>query len=455
MKTAVVSMVRNEADIIDYFLTHCVNVFDDVYIADVQSTDGTKEIIETYGKSIHVLEMNVKEKIQGPLMTYMVRLAVGEGADWVFCLDADEFISISSRNELHQYLLSFVSPVMALPWVNLIPSKYSDDFKSFDIRQDFFWNGRFHSLHKIAVSKQIVLDDANFRIDEGNHHCIRNGKIQLNDEVRGIPVLHLPIRSRTRLTYKIDNAHSSLMAKKSRVLGEGVHIIAMKTLIEKNVVSYLELNYLTEHYSDGSIEIKQLNPKFWNYPVIRLPSHSLYKNSLFALKKNFIETDELDKLLLWEKLSVNNNIFVKVVSKDRQIIFERLDSWQLVRLSLKMFSFRKFLSYSYITFVRSFFIFNQFYHRLIFPFKSIHAYWIIKRSGLFDSDYYLNSNKDVREKGGDPLFHYVVHGAKEGRLPSKNFDLTAYYEINQDAYLSKTNPLVHFLKIGKTRRYRD
>lgn len=36
---------------------------------------------------------------------------------------------------------------------------------------------------------------------------------------------------------------------------------------------------------------------------------------------------------------------------------------------------------------------------------------------LFDADYYLASNDDVRAAGGDPLAHYLAHGAVEGRLP--------------------------------------
>ncbi len=36
---------------------------------------------------------------------------------------------------------------------------------------------------------------------------------------------------------------------------------------------------------------------------------------------------------------------------------------------------------------------------------------------LFDSEYYLAANEDVRSSGEDPLRHYLAHGAVEGRLP--------------------------------------
>ncbi|MDE0452576.1 MAG: hypothetical protein OXI90_12540 [Gammaproteobacteria bacterium] len=36
---------------------------------------------------------------------------------------------------------------------------------------------------------------------------------------------------------------------------------------------------------------------------------------------------------------------------------------------------------------------------------------------LFDPEYYLAANEDVRNSGTDPLQHYLAHGAVEGRLP--------------------------------------
>ena len=36
---------------------------------------------------------------------------------------------------------------------------------------------------------------------------------------------------------------------------------------------------------------------------------------------------------------------------------------------------------------------------------------------LFDTEYYLAANEDVRNSGEDPLRHYLAHGAVEGRLP--------------------------------------
>jgi len=42
----------------------------------------------------------------------------------------------------------------------------------------------------------------------------------------------------------------------------------------------------------------------------------------------------------------------------------------------------------------------------------------LKRSGLFDAEWYLNTYTDVAAAKADPLRHYVQFGAAEGRKPS-------------------------------------
>lgn len=43
--------------------------------------------------------------------------------------------------------------------------------------------------------------------------------------------------------------------------------------------------------------------------------------------------------------------------------------------------------------------------------------WHISPSKYFDADYYLKANKDVAQKGINPLLHYEQSGAEEGRQP--------------------------------------
>lgn len=72
----------------------------------------------------------------------------------------------------------------------------------------------------------------------------------------------------------------------------------------------------------------------------------------------------------------------------------------------------------------------------------------VARSGLFDADYYLESNPDVLRAQIDPITHYVRHGGREGRKPSPLFDSRFYLDSNPDVAKARMNPLVHFLRFG-------
>jgi SAM-dependent methyltransferase len=73
---------------------------------------------------------------------------------------------------------------------------------------------------------------------------------------------------------------------------------------------------------------------------------------------------------------------------------------------------------------------------------------LIAPSGLFDSDWYLERNDDVRAAGINPLVHYLLHGAAEGRDPNPLFDTDWYLNRYPDVRAAGANPLVHYLRYG-------
>jgi GT2 family glycosyltransferase len=72
----------------------------------------------------------------------------------------------------------------------------------------------------------------------------------------------------------------------------------------------------------------------------------------------------------------------------------------------------------------------------------------IKKSSLFDTEYYLDMNPDVAESGVDPLIHYMTFGANEGRNPNPLFDTGYYLRRNRDVAESGMNPLAHYAMFG-------
>lgn len=69
----------------------------------------------------------------------------------------------------------------------------------------------------------------------------------------------------------------------------------------------------------------------------------------------------------------------------------------------------------------------------------------IAASRLFDREWYLQQNPDVRHSGQDALEHYLLHGGFEGRDPSPHFDTLAWLEANPWLIEQQIHPLIHYL----------
>jgi hypothetical protein len=76
------------------------------------------------------------------------------------------------------------------------------------------------------------------------------------------------------------------------------------------------------------------------------------------------------------------------------------------------------------------------------------SYARLAASGLFDKKFYLEQNPDVAKAGQNPLLHFLLHGAGEGRDPSPLFDLSWYLAAYPDVAAAKINPLLHYFLHG-------
>ncbi len=82
-------------------------------------------------------------------------------------------------------------------------------------------------------------------------------------------------------------------------------------------------------------------------------------------------------------------------------------------------------------------------------FRYLKWYDIIKKSNLFDCQYYLFTYEDVRLQDVDPIKHYITFGVHEGRNPCQNFDTEYYLQTYDDVNRSGINPLVHYILYGE------
>lgn len=72
----------------------------------------------------------------------------------------------------------------------------------------------------------------------------------------------------------------------------------------------------------------------------------------------------------------------------------------------------------------------------------------IKKSGLFDTAYYLAMYPDIQPAPSDPIRHYCERGWREGRNPSDDFDTHGYLEAYSDIKNAGINPFWHYVVAG-------
>jgi hypothetical protein len=104
MRIAAISLVKNEADIIECFVRHTMAFVDSLYVIDDRSTDTTPHVLRMLRDefpSLHIVDDQWNAGFsQAQRTTQLMHDALAD-YDWdiVTALDADEFIAAGSRED--------------------------------------------------------------------------------------------------------------------------------------------------------------------------------------------------------------------------------------------------------------------------------------------------------------------------------------------------------------------
>jgi len=105
MKLVGITRIRNEEGIIQNTLDHVAKFVDEVYVYDDASTDNTAEICENHKIVSEIFKnytwdssVNGRAKAEGIMRQTLYEVAVRNGADWVYCFDADEYIEFNQTD---------------------------------------------------------------------------------------------------------------------------------------------------------------------------------------------------------------------------------------------------------------------------------------------------------------------------------------------------------------------
>src|SRR5258708_24064858 len=131
MRLVGVTMVRNEADVIEAFVRHNLSVLDGLVVVDHDSIDGTREILGklvSEGLPLRVVPDADPAYRQSETMTALAREALAQdAADFAFALDADEFLKVESRAGLERGLAEVPAGMhAAVHWPTYVPRAFDD-----------------------------------------------------------------------------------------------------------------------------------------------------------------------------------------------------------------------------------------------------------------------------------------------------------------------------------------
>jgi hypothetical protein len=229
MKLWAVSMVRNEADIIEAFVRHNLAFLDGLAVLDHGSTDETFEILSRLNaEGLRVARLRTSDAafFQGSRITALARECFERtDADFVFALDADEFIRSSSRSVVERVLTEVPPTVYPVhQWRTYVPTSFEPPFGPhclrFRLREE-----------PIARSKVIIprsfLERTHEMVSEGNH-WIADTRTQTRAPYEHIApdalsLAHCPIRSARQLESKVRLGYQAMLAGGSPRATMGSH----------------------------------------------------------------------------------------------------------------------------------------------------------------------------------------------------------------------------------------
>ena len=121
-----VAMVRNEAELVEAFVRHNLTLLDGMLIVDHNSTDATSAILASLCVErlpVVVMRSDSPGYLQAEVTSTAARQVFARTrADFVFPLDADEFLKVGSRAELERFLAGLRPDTHALfDWPTYAP----------------------------------------------------------------------------------------------------------------------------------------------------------------------------------------------------------------------------------------------------------------------------------------------------------------------------------------------
>ena len=207
-----VGMVRNEADIIETSIRHNLTVLDGMVVIDHGSVDRTSEILarlHAEGLPLSVIRDSDPGFFQAERLTTITRHTLTvRSADFVFPIDADEFIKARSRTALEEELADVPDGSHAvMHWLTYVPESFAARGEPFG-PSHLRWRLKTerHGSYKCVIGRSFGQRQTQY-IVSGNHLVDDAGEprppphMRLRQEI--VALAHCPVRSSDQLMRKV------------------------------------------------------------------------------------------------------------------------------------------------------------------------------------------------------------------------------------------------------------
>lgn len=225
-------MARNETDVIEAFIRHNLTVLDGLAIVDHGSTDATPSILAALSAEGLPLRIEVNTELEFRQSEVVTRLArrifATTDADFIFLLDADEFLKVPSRARLEAALASLPPGVHAIQeWHTYVPD-FSRELDPTALLRSARRVRHLGPRFKAVVSRDFL--ESPTLIAEGNHLVVRRIGAENYPKIRHArltvdesAVAHIPIRSAAQFGAKIAIGWLSCLMQPGRAPGLSSH----------------------------------------------------------------------------------------------------------------------------------------------------------------------------------------------------------------------------------------
>jgi len=204
-----ISMVKNEADIIESFVRYNMNFLDEMIILDNYSSDNTLEILNLLkkeGLNLQILKDDDNDFDQTIKTNLLLSKAVHEfNADIIVPLDADEFLISSENQNPRKYLEMIEFPeYLSVKWKTYVPT-FDNENEKFIPSKITFSREDLGEYRKVILPKELF-EKYDVKISKGSHKLLFDEKYKdliKNKLDENLRVAHFPIRSKEQFISKI------------------------------------------------------------------------------------------------------------------------------------------------------------------------------------------------------------------------------------------------------------